>query len=1430
MTDRVLSVRLQFLVNDAKKSARDASNAVAGIGTAAERAGRTSTAGLSRVGQAAVSAGKAAAAVGGLAAGGLAVMTTSVVKGGVAYNNLEQTSRAALKTVLGSATAATNQMEQLREFGKTSPFPRQVWISAQQQLLAFGMEAEKIIPTFSAIQDAVAAAGGSGETISEITQIIAKIQSTGKVTAEELNELGFRGIDAATLIGDAMGKTAGEVREDITSQAITGVQFIDQLTAAMSQRFGGAAENVKQTWAGTTDRIKGAIRDIGSVLATPLVDPEGGGAAVQWGNDIADALRAFEARLIPAVDALEGRMEPAIEAVSEKIQDLAHWIETADFSQMGQRLQSMLPAIAGVSAGFLTMGARSLPVIGDMVSGLKPLPVAIAAAALASPELRQALIDLLMAAQPLISTAGQIVATLAGSLGPALSVVAGLLQPVIGAVQVLANMFGALPGPMQALIVGFVAFKALNLSSMFSGITTAAQNFGQQMKAQQSLASMSGQQVGQMGAAYSAASVNVQRATTGIRTGLSNVVGFLGGPWGAAITAGTLALTLFGQGSDSAAMDHRGLADALEAGTGAITNNTREWVLNKLETDGMAETYRKAGGDVQDLIDAFLGVPGAATKVNDVLADGRRESRITGQELQALWRVLRDAPGVMSKAKGAAKDKADADRDGAGAANASASAQSGLAGALNATTGAASTAAQQMQMLNGALSETYDLNFAGEEAADGFQAGLHKLRNAFASNTKAVGGSQKANDSAKRAADAHAESLKRQGEIARDTAKQLEDLAESQRQAEQEAREAAKAARQRQLDELFGRQFDRVSTKDAFRSALAQARADLTEAKAAAKKDPKTAVRGLTALSGFSEGALENRERLRNLTQAAQAAIQAEKDAGASKARIAQVTRQMQAQLATEAQRWGLNAREVQTYTRAIGEFGRLANAKVVPNLAAVRREFAEQRAEIHQNSREQIENSREQAENARETAAQAAVRGVAASATKVHTAALEGNSESAIENRGHMRHLVEQAQKELIQDQLNGATKEELTAKGEKLARQLEREARQVGMTKDDVARYTRVVRDSAAQVARFPTLKARADTADAARKMVRFFKDLKKRFDSIPRDIPISIRADRQDRLAQAASRRGGGYATGGYVSGPGGPTEDKIPAWLSNGEYVINARQTARHKPLLEQINSGAAGYAAGGYVSNFRVTANERSFDRAADRIESAVRGFSRNLVASTGPLAWAQSQHGKPYIWGGVGPAGYDCSGFMSAITNVIQGRNPHARRFATGSFPTGDFARGPGRFSIGSFRGNPGHMAGTLLGYNVESRGGDGVVVGPAARGARDGLFGGNVWHLKGFAQGGAVEAKGDPPFDLISPLGKHFDRLLGSYASGTDYVPMDGAYWLHRGEAVTPAAQNREQRVVVELRGDNSRWVDAVVDAFNQADGKGRIFVRSNR
>lgn len=60
---------------------------------------------------------------------------------------------------------------------------------------------------------------------------------------------------------------------------------------------------------------------------------------------------------------------------------------------------------------------------------------------------------------------------------------------------------------------------------------------------------------------------------------------------------------------------------------------------------------------------------------------------------------------------------------------------------------------------------------------------------------------------------------------------------------------------------------------------------------------------------------------------------------------------------------------------------------------------------------------------------------------------------------------------------------------------------------------------------------------------------------------------------------------FATGGFISGPGTGTSDDIPAFLSNGEYVLTAQAVQNvGLPLLDAMNSGRVGhFAAGGLVN-------------------------------------------------------------------------------------------------------------------------------------------------------------------------------------------------------------------------------------------------------
>ncbi len=60
--------------------------------------------------------------------------------------------------------------------------------------------------------------------------------------------------------------------------------------------------------------------------------------------------------------------------------------------------------------------------------------------------------------------------------------------------------------------------------------------------------------------------------------------------------------------------------------------------------------------------------------------------------------------------------------------------------------------------------------------------------------------------------------------------------------------------------------------------------------------------------------------------------------------------------------------------------------------------------------------------------------------------------------------------------------------------------------------------------------------------------------------------------------------GWASGGYISGPGTSTSDSVPAWLSNGEFVMSSDAVSRlGVPFLNSLNRGQTPrFASGGAV--------------------------------------------------------------------------------------------------------------------------------------------------------------------------------------------------------------------------------------------------------
>src|SRR5690625_27583 len=312
--ERSIVLRLRAEISDYQSKMSQASRSLSDFEREQQKMGGAATTSLGRMVQSAKINEREWAQVGRTMLGvgtAMAGMGVATLKTGIEYNSLRQKATQSLTAVTGSTEKASAQMRRLDEFGKNSWLMRDTLIRAQTQMTGFGIETGKVIPYMDSLADAVAATGGSNQDFEELARLMGQIKSQGKITARELMQFGIRGIDAAQLIGDAMGKTASQIRSEITAGTLDAGAALDALADGMGERFAGASDLVRETFGGAMDNAKAAFRDFAAALATPLVDPEGGGLLVDWVNSVADSL--FTLRDI--VEDMPGWMRGGILAV-----------------------------------------------------------------------------------------------------------------------------------------------------------------------------------------------------------------------------------------------------------------------------------------------------------------------------------------------------------------------------------------------------------------------------------------------------------------------------------------------------------------------------------------------------------------------------------------------------------------------------------------------------------------------------------------------------------------------------------------------------------------------------------------------------------------------------------------------------------------------------------------------------------------------------------------------------------------------------------------------------------------------------------------------------------------------------------------------------------------------------------------------------------
>lgn len=275
------------------------------------------------------------------------------------------------------------------------------------------------------------------------------------------------------------------------------------------------------------------------------------------------------------------------------------------------------------------------------------------------------------------------------SAGLGIAVVVGILADVAGQAATLLRVIPGLDSALAGLLMVMLSLRLMRgLGNVFSGLATSVRSTATSMTSMGAATqAVTGQtpilartmnayrqaaaHAGDSNRVFAGTAAAMRGGMRGLQGSLGGLSSFLGGPWGIALAAAAVGLSLLaGRQRDAAAaaQQHRSnvetLAQALRDSGGAIDSNVRAVTAKMLQDNGMADAGRKVKVSLQDITNAALdqgdGFDQLQTRLRDyakstkhLVIQGRSqkwEMTDQGKAAEAFANKLRDQRDVLEEA------------------------------------------------------------------------------------------------------------------------------------------------------------------------------------------------------------------------------------------------------------------------------------------------------------------------------------------------------------------------------------------------------------------------------------------------------------------------------------------------------------------------------------------------------------------------------------------------------------------------------------------------------------------------------------------------------------------------------------------------------------------------------------------------------------
>ena len=151
--------------------------------------------------------------------------------------------------------------EEIRQFAVATPMMMKDLAQGAQTMLAFNIEAEKVMPILRALGDI---SMGDAQKFNSLTLAFSQMSATGKLMGQDLLQMINAGFNPLSVISEKTGKSIGELKEEMEKGKISVEMVTDAFMSATAAggKFHGMLEKQSHGINGAISNLQGAIDDM----------------------------------------------------------------------------------------------------------------------------------------------------------------------------------------------------------------------------------------------------------------------------------------------------------------------------------------------------------------------------------------------------------------------------------------------------------------------------------------------------------------------------------------------------------------------------------------------------------------------------------------------------------------------------------------------------------------------------------------------------------------------------------------------------------------------------------------------------------------------------------------------------------------------------------------------------------------------------------------------------------------------------------------------------------------------------------------------------------------------------------------------------------------------------------------------------------------